>query len=191
VHAATDDFPQRRTGRFSAEDVERRIAGVAALGRSELTGAVAAVGRALEAARALAPEDVGVIHGDLFRDNVRFDGDTIVAAIDWESASDGARVYDLAVTLLAWCYDDGFRWDLARAMCEAYARERPLSESDRWGLRSACLAAAARFTTTRITDFHLRPAVGERVEKDYRRFLARLEALEALGDAEVAERLGL
>jgi Ser/Thr protein kinase RdoA (MazF antagonist) len=34
----------------------------------------------------LAGVPAGVIHGDLFRDNVRFDGDSIVCALDWESA---------------------------------------------------------------------------------------------------------
>ena len=53
------------------------------------------------------------------------------------------------------------------------------------------LAAAARFTVTRITDFHLREGVGERVHKDYRRFLARLEALAAHDAAALAARLGV
>ena len=41
---------------------------------------------------------------------------TIVALLDWESASHGTLVYDLAVTLLAWCCGDRLDWQLARAM---------------------------------------------------------------------------
>jgi homoserine kinase type II len=194
VHLATDDFPTRRRGRFTRADVRTRLDVAEAAGRPELAEPIARVRAALDEVDAQLPADLptGVVHGDLFRDNVRWEGDVIVAAIDWESASDEARVYDLAVTILAWCWGDALELPLARAMCGGYAAERPLSEVERSSLRLAMMAAAARFTATRITDYYLRgDQGGTRVMKDYRRFVARLEhAMTADADA-LAESFGL
>ena len=184
-HLVADDFAQRRAGRFTRGDVRRRLGGIEALGRPELATPVAAIRSALDEVEEAWPPDLpsGVIHGDLFRDNVRWEGDRIVAAIDWESASDGARVLDLAVCLLAWCYGDRTDWGLGRALVRGYDGVRPLAEVEQIGLRLAAMEAACRFSTTRITDYHLRQGVGQRVVKDYRRFLARLEEVRSL-DAE-------
>ncbi len=178
AHRAADDFPLRRAGRFTRADVRERLDQAESAGEAALQGPIATTREALDEVDAELPGDLptGVIHGDLFRDNVRWEGDTIVAAIDWESASDGARVYDLAVTLLAWCWGDAFEPALARALCAGYSAERPLADVERRSLRLALMAAAARFTATRITDYHLRgDQGGTRVMKDYRRFVARLE----------------
>lgn len=183
AHLALDRFGRRRAGRFTVADVGRRLESVAGELRAELVPVVARLREVLAVVQREWPAGApsGVIHGDLFRDNVRWEGDDIVAVIDWESASDGLRVYDVMVTVLAWSFDDAMRWDLARALLQGYDAVRPLSPVERRALRTAGLAAAARFTTTRITDIELRPAVGPRVYKDYRRFLARLETIAALG----------
>ena len=189
AHLAGRGFSLANPGRFTLDHVERRLAGIAP--SPELDGTVARLREIVAEVRSARPLAVpaGVIHGDLFRDNVRWEGDRIVSVIDWESASQGAFGHDLMVTVLAWSYDDTFRWDLASAMCRAYDTIRPLEANERASLRTFGLAAAARFTTTRITDFHLRAGIGERVHKDYRRFLARLETLAALPAEELGERL--
>jgi len=194
AHLATDDFVERRAGRFTRGDVRLRLDAAEAHGQAELTDAIGKVRAALGEVDSDLPADLptGVVHGDLFRDNVRFEGDTLIAVIDWESASDEARVYDLAVTILAWCVGDDLDLELARAMCGAYAVRRPLADVERRSLRLAAMAAAARFTATRITDYHLRgDAGGARVMKDYRRFLARLERVSAFEAGELAEALGV
>lgn len=191
AHRATDTFGHRREGRFTLADVERRLLSVDLGAHPELGEPVSRLRDTLETVRTEWPPDLplGVVHGDLFRDNVHFEGDRIVAVIDWESASDGALVYDLAVTLLAWCWGDDLDWDLARALAHGYAEVRPPSPDEQLALRLACLAAATRFATTRITDFYLREGIGERVYKDYRRFLERLEAIATLDAAELATAL--
>ncbi|MBW2462542.1 MAG: homoserine kinase [Deltaproteobacteria bacterium] len=194
AHRALDDFPERREGRFTTMDVRKRLDSAAAAGDAQLTPVISTVRGALDEVERDLPRDLprGVIHGDLFRDNVRFDGDRIVAAIDWESASDEARVYDIAVTLLAWCWGDDLDVQLGRALAGAYVAARPLTGAERDALRLSAMAAAARFTTTRITDFHLRgDAGGTRVMKDYRRFLARLERVTAMSSDEFATTLGI
>lgn len=116
----------------------------------------------------------GIIHGDLFRDNVLWDGDRLSAVLDFEQASGGSLPYDLAVCLNDWCWDGGPRDDLSAALLAGYQRLRPLSEADRAALLIEVRAAAARFTITRITDVYL--AKVSNPEKDFRAFLARCEA---------------
>jgi homoserine kinase type II len=121
----------------------------------------------------------GIVHGDLFRDNVLFRDGTIVALLDFESAFHGPFVYDLLVTIAAWCYRSSFELEQARALVEGYESVRPLEPAERGALRTEGALACLRFVTSRITDFELRAAPGAPPLRDYRRFLARLEAIEA------------
>ena len=116
----------------------------------------------------------GIIHGDLFRDNVLWEGDRISAILDFEQASGGSLVYDLAVCINDWCWTIYPRLDLAAALVAGYQRVRPLTTGDRTALPIEIRAAAARFTLTRITDVYL--ARVDNPEKDFRAFLARCEA---------------
>ena len=97
----------------------------------------------------------GIIHGDLFRDNVIFAGAELVALIDFEQASAGSLAYDLAVCICAWCYTDHFLPELIGAMVEGYCGRRPLLDVDREALFIEARNAALRFAVTRITDIHL------------------------------------
>lgn len=129
------------------------------------------------ALRARAPH--GIIHGDLFRDNVLFDGDDLVALLDFEQASLGSWVYDLAVCINAWCWDGRFSPALAGALAAGYRSVRRLDPVEEELLHVEARAAVVRFTVTRITDVHLRGfAVAD---KDFRSYLARLEAWRVLG----------
>ena len=190
IHAAGTTFASRRSSRFGVDDVRDRLKSIAAPSRA-IEDARHEIGRAIDdAVRALpCGATGGVIHGDLFRDNVRWDGTSIVAVIDWESASDGLYAYDLMVTMLAWCFGSEMDWDLSRKMVAGYHAVRPLAPVDVAALWPAALLAAARFTTTRITDYALREAKGPRVMKDYRRFLERLRVIRGLSPADFTGRL--
>lgn len=192
THRVVSDFGWRREGRFRRSDLRVRLESAESHQRPELVEPIARLREVLDELDATEPHGLptSVTHGDLFRDNVRFEGDEIVALIDWESAADGVLLYDLAVTVLAWCYGDAFEWELGRALVRGYDQERPLTDAEWLSFRHQCVAAAARFSITRITDFHLRTGVGDRVHKDFRRFLARLETIHALSAESVAERLG-
>src|SRR6185436_339555 len=89
-------------------------------------------------------------------------------------ASGGSLAYDIAVCMNDWCWDGAPRLDLAQALLAGYASRRPLSDGDRAALPIEVRAAAARFTITRITDVYL--ARVDNREKDFRAFLARVEA---------------
>jgi Ser/Thr protein kinase RdoA (MazF antagonist) len=99
--------------------------------------------------------------------------------LDFESAFHGPFLYDVLVTMAAWCYRDAFDLELAKGLAEGYVAERPLEAHEKHALRVEGALGMLRFATTRITDFSLRVPKGERPVRDYRRFLARLSAIEA------------
>lgn len=179
-------------GRFQRSDLETRLTRIAASPdaafhtlAAPLRASLAAVDDARD--RALPS---GLVHGDLFRDNVLFDaGGELVALLDFESAFEGTFAFDLAVCLLSWTYGDALDLGLARAMIDGYEGVRPLTSAERRGFYEEARFAALRFTVTRITDYAMRVTDGPRVIKDYRRFQARFDALTTLGPARLTDAL--
>jgi homoserine kinase type II len=97
----------------------------------------------------------GVIHADLFPDNVFFLGDRLSGIIDFTFACHDILAYDVAICLNAWCFepDHSFNVTKARAFLNAYAKERPLSESEQDALPLLARGAAIRFLLTRLVDW--------------------------------------
>jgi homoserine kinase type II len=170
-------------GRFGpAEHVARcdRVAASSDLAaRAEAGPLRAAVERV--AAQRTAQLPSGLVHGDLFRDNVLWSGGSIAALLDFESAHSGPFVYDLAVTILSWSFSTELLPDIARAIAEGYRSERELEPAEVRAFFDEAILATLRFTITRITDDAIR------VGKRWQRFVARREALERLGAAGVQE----
>jgi homoserine kinase type II len=186
LHVSSAGFRDQRPGRYEPGAIRRRFEQVAALGRPELADAVVVLGPALaalerERAGAL---PLGIIHGDLFIDNVLYaapaEEGRVAALLDFEQASWGRLAYDLAVTTLAFGYGrDDFRADVVRALLDAYAAARPPAAEERAAFGAELCFAACRFAITRITDVHLRRAAGAPAGKDFRRYLDRLAAVRA------------
>jgi len=98
---------------------------------------------------------VGVIHADLFPDNVFFLGEKLSGIIDFTFACTDMLAYDVAICLNAWCFesDCSFNVTKARAFLAAYGRERKLSEAEENALPLLARGAALRFLLTRLVDF--------------------------------------
>src|ERR1700744_71787 len=97
----------------------------------------------------------GVIHADLFNDNVFFLGDELSGIIDFTFACNDILAYDVAICLNAWCFerDDSFNVTKARAFLSAYGRERKLSDAERDALPLLARGASLRFLLTRLVDW--------------------------------------
>lgn len=128
---------------------------------------------------------VGLVHGDLFRDNVLWplyaelpQEPGVAALLDFESASSGVLVYDLMVCVLSWCFTATLERERVNALFDGYEELRPLTAAERAGATVEGKAVCLRFATTRITDFAMRTPEGATPKRDYRRFLLRYEALE-------------
>jgi homoserine kinase type II len=97
----------------------------------------------------------GVIHADLFPDNVFFLGEKLSGVIDFTFACNDILAYDIAITLNAWCFesDHSFNVTKARAFLNAYRRERKLSEPEQDALPLLARGAALRILLTRLVDW--------------------------------------
>ncbi len=97
----------------------------------------------------------GVIHADLFPDNVFFLGDKLSGLIDFYFACTDTLAYDVAVCLNAWCFETDHSYNVTkgRALLQAYDRLRPLSGAEREALPLLCRGAALRFLLTRLVDW--------------------------------------
>lgn len=181
LHRAGATFPDHRPSRYEPAEIDRRVQKIEAvaipLGDPLLTDALALLKPELAALARDRWSDLpaGLIHGDLFIDNVLFDGDEMVALLDFEQASWGRLAYDLAVTTLAFGFGrDDFRRDVVRALIDGYAEERPLGVDERAGFGPELRFVACRFAVTRITDVYLKRGAGAAPGKDFRRYLHRL-----------------
>jgi homoserine kinase type II len=157
LHLAGISFDKRRTNALSVEgwralyeNCQNRANEV----QRDLRPFLAAELAALEAAwpRNL-PE--GVIHADLFPDNVFFLGNKLSGLIDFYFACTDALAYDVAICLNAWCFesDHSFNVTKGRSLLQAYARVRPLSEEEHAALPLLARGAALRFLLTRLVDW--------------------------------------
>jgi homoserine kinase type II len=97
----------------------------------------------------------GVIHADLFPDNVFFLGSKLSGLIDFYFACTDALAYDVAICLNAWCFEQDRSYNVTkgRALLQAYAKMRPLDEAERQALPILCRGAALRFLLTRLVDW--------------------------------------
>jgi homoserine kinase type II len=124
------------------------------------------------------PRDLpaGVIHADLFPDNVFFQGDAVSGIIDFYFACTDAYAYDIAVCINAWCFDADHRFvvDRARRLLRAYESVRPISAAERAALPLLARGSALRFLLTRLYDWLNQPPGALVRPKDPREYLTRL-----------------
>jgi len=119
----------------------------------------------------------GVIHADLFPDNVFFIGDRVSGLIDFYFACRDALAYDLAISVNAWCFDAEWRYVPAkgRALIQAYHRLRPLEARELSAFPILARGAALRFLLTRFVDALSVPEGALVRPKDPREYLAKLK----------------
>lgn len=98
----------------------------------------------------------GIIHADLFIDNVLFDGDNVSGMIDLYYACTDKYIYDIAITLNDWCIDDIGEIDVGRmkAFIKGYDSLRKLEGDEVEALPTYLRLAALRFWLSRLHDFH-------------------------------------
>lgn len=118
----------------------------------------------------------GVIHADLFPDNVFFIGDKLSGVIDFYFACNDFLAYDLSICLNAWCFekDGSFNVTKARALIEGYQSVRPLGADEIEALPLLCRGSALRFFLTRLYDWLNTPAGAMVVKKDPLEYLRYL-----------------
>lgn len=124
------------------------------------------------------PRDLplGVIHADLFPDNVFFLDDRLSGVIDFYFACNDQLAYDIAVCLNAWCFtrDGAFEMEKGVALLAGYQALRPLSAPEIAALPVLARGAALRFFLTRLYDWLTTPAGALVVKKDPLEYFTKL-----------------
>jgi homoserine kinase type II len=118
----------------------------------------------------------GIIHADLFPDNVFFMKNAVSGLIDFYFACNDFLAYDLAICLNAWCFEEDGQFNItkARAFLKSYGQKRALRDEELKALPVLARGAALRFLLTRLYDW-LKPAEGALVQpKDPLEYLAKL-----------------
>jgi homoserine kinase type II len=127
----------------------------------------------------------GVIHADLFPDNVFFLGDSVSGLIDFYFACDDMLAYDVAICLNAWCFeqDGALNVTKARALLAGYQTVRPLSRAEIDALPLLARGSALRFLLTRLYDWLEVPPGALVVPKDPIEYYRKLRFHRSVADA--------
>lgn len=124
------------------------------------------------------PNDLprGVIHADLFQDNVFFIGDELSGFIDFYFACTDMFAYDLSICVNAWCFEQDLSFNVtkARNLIRSYEAKRPLSDAERAALPVLARGSAMRFLLTRLYDWINHPEGAFVKPKDPMEYFRRL-----------------
>jgi homoserine kinase type II len=157
LHEAGRDFPLKRPNALSLAGWHTLAEATLAEADGVQTGLRDLIASSLKALDVHWPSGLpaGVIHADLFPDNVLFLHNKVSGLIDFYFACNDAYVYDLAVMLNAWCFesDGAYNVTKGRALVNAYNVRRPLLQAEYEALPVLARGAALRFLLTRLYDW--------------------------------------
>jgi homoserine kinase type II len=157
LHLAGADFPMRRPNALSIDSWRPLYEQAKTRSDSVRPGLGAEIAKELDALSDSWPRDLptGVIHADLFPDNVFFLGDKLSGLIDFYFACTDTLSFDIAICLNAWCFEPDHSYNVTkgRALLKSYTRVRALSAAERTALPVLCRGAAMRFLLTRLVDW--------------------------------------
>ena len=180
THLSVADFPQQGVQTMGLDAWDRMIHDCGETGLAEIDPALPEL--ALAELSFLAGNwpgglPYGVVHCDLFPDNVLMLGDEVTGLIDFYFAATDLFAYDLAVTHAAWSFSKGgrtFRPEIGQALLEGYEEIRPLQDYEREHLPVLARGACMRFISSRAYDWINTPADALVTRKDPMDFTRRL-----------------
>jgi homoserine kinase type II len=157
LHLASADFPMQRPNALSLAGWPPLFAAAEAQADRVAPGLAERTRRELAHLSEVWPATLptGVIHADLFTDNVFFLGSELSGLIDFYFACTDAFAYDLAICLNAWCFepDGAFNITKGQALMAGYEAVRRLSPPEVEALPTLCRGSALRFMLTRLVDW--------------------------------------
>jgi len=179
LHLAGQSFPLRRVNALGLSGWYPVYARFKEHADDIAPGLGSTIERELEDLAGHWPADLvqGVIHADLFPDNVFFLGDQLSGLIDFYFACNDALIYDVAIALNAWCFesDHSFNMTKGQALLKGYQSIRSIQPEERQALPLLARAAALRFLLTRAHDWLHTSAEALVKRKDPLEYLRRLK----------------
>ena len=179
LHRDAVDFDLTRRNTMDLPEWRRLLAGCGTDGLDRIDPALSAlVEPELAALERDWPSGLprGIIHADLFPDNVLMLGDEVTGMIDFYFACEDLLAYDFAITHAAWAFDrdGGFRPEIAAALAQGYQSQREFARAEKNALPMLGRGAALRFVATRAWDWLHTPADAVVTRKDPMDFARRL-----------------
>ena len=178
LHLAGADFEMQRINRQGPDNWRKLYEKSQDSADEASPGLADFIGQELQRLETTWPQGLpeGVIHADLFPDNVFFDKGEVSGLIDFYFACHDMLAYDIAIMLNAWCFeaDVNFNITKARALLAGYQSVRPLSAEEIEALPILAAGAAMRFLTTRLYDWLNQPEDALVVPKNPVDYLRRL-----------------
>jgi len=157
MHLAGADFSMKRKNALSVEGWRPLYESCCEHADNVQHGMKATIEKELTALEQCWPRELpqGVIHADLFPDNVFFLGNALSGLIDFYFACTDTLAYDVAICLNAWCFESDFTYNVTkgRSLLQSYARVRPLSDAELDAMPVLARGAALRFLLTRLVDW--------------------------------------
>jgi homoserine kinase type II len=157
LHLAGKDFPMKRANALGMTSWRGLYEHAKVRGDSVREGLCAEIAKELGVLEQSWPRDLpeGVIHADLFPDNVFFLGEELSGLIDFYFACIDTLAFDVAVCLNAWCFEPDHSYNVTkgRALLYAYGKVRDWSAQERAALPVLARGAAIRFLLTRLVDW--------------------------------------
>lgn len=184
MHLAAADFSMTRRNDLGLGDWQPLYEKFAARADEIRPGLGSVIETELASLARAWPKDLptGVIHADLFPDNVFFLHDKVSGLIDFYFACNDLLAYDLAVCLNAWCFEKDFSFNLTkgRALLSGYESVRPLSDDERASFPLLAHGSALRFMLTRLYDWINTPEGSLVVKKDPAEYVRRMRFHQAV-----------
>jgi homoserine kinase type II len=190
MHVAGADFPQWRANALSVWGWRTLYDSIGSAADDVHPGLSAIIARELDELERQWPTDLptGLIHADLFPDNVFFLPDRETRAehlsglIDFYFACNDILAYDIAICLNAWCFEPDGRFNPAKArlMTDSYQSVRPLAPEELNCLPLLARGSALRFLLTRTYDWLNTPAGALVERKDPAEYLHKLQFHQAV-----------
>ena len=178
LHEAAEDFPLTRANSLGPDGWRRLWEGARARADEVEPGLAREVDAEFEILESNWPRDLpsGVIHADLFPDNVFFLGGELSGLIDFYFACNDLLAYDLATCLNAWCFEKDISFNLTKgtALLAGYQSMRPLRREEIEMLPLLARGSALRFMLTRLYDWLTIPDGALVKKRDPLEYLRRL-----------------
>lgn len=178
MHLAGKGFALQRRNALGLTDWRPLFARFSADASKILPGLDTLISRELDHLENHWPDDLpaGVIHADLFPDNVFFIGNQLSGLIDFYFACNDALTYDLAICLNSWCFEQDFSFNATkgRALLKGYQDARPLTPFEKNAIPLLARGAAMRFLLTRSYDWLNTPKDALVARKDPFDYVRRL-----------------
>jgi homoserine kinase type II len=157
LHLAGQDFAMTRANALTVGNWRPLYAQADGRADSVQHGLADTIARELDVLEQSWPRGLpqGVIHADLFPDNVFFLGDRLSGLIDFYFACTDTLAYDVAICLNAWCFEPDHAYNVTkgRALLQGYSAVRALSAAEREALPLLARGSALRFLLTRLVDW--------------------------------------